>query len=170
MRRSFTQIVRKNITSEIKIMQTTQIIFEPKKKIKMQEESEHLAEVKNLSSTDKGEWLEVKTKEAMEAEGFTVTIIKAQRWDKNKREMQIIGDNGVDGITRIRINEYQYNGIIQCKYYAATTRISTDVIAQIDNNLDHWKMERSFGILVMLTKGSLNQRAIKLLKMREIQL
>ena len=55
MRRSFTQIIRRNITSEIKIIQTTQIIFEPKKKIKMQEESEHLAEVKNLSSTDKGE-------------------------------------------------------------------------------------------------------------------
>ena len=130
----------------------------------MQEESEHLAEVKNLSSTDKGEWLEVKIKEAMEAEGFTVTITKVQRWNKNKREMQIIGENGVDGITRIRINEHQYNGIIQCKCYAATTRISTDVIAQIDNNLDHWKMERSFGILVMLTKGSLNQRAINAIK------
>ena len=38
------------------------------------------------------------------------------------------------------------------------------MIAQIDNNLDHWKMERSFGILVMLTKGSLNQRAINAIK------
>ena len=43
----------------------------------MQKESKYLAEVKNLSSTDKGEWLEVKTKEAMKAEGFTVTITKA---------------------------------------------------------------------------------------------
>ena len=72
--------------------------------------------------------------------------------------MQILGDNGIDGITRKKIGKDQYNGIIQCKYYAPTLQISTDVIAQIDNNIDHWKTEKSFGLLVVLTKESLNHR------------
>ena len=73
--------------------------------------------------------------------------------------MQILGDNGIDGITRKKIGKDQYNRIIQCKCYAPTSQISTDVIAQIDNNIDHWKTEKSFGLLVVLTKESLNHRA-----------
>src|SRR6266496_721089 len=74
------------------------------------------------------------------------------------KKNQIMSENGIDAITRRRIGQHQYNGIVQCKYYASTSTILTEVIAQIDNNIDHWKQERSFGLLVVLTKDSLNQR------------
>ena len=91
---------------------------------------------------------------------FTTTITQAQCWDDENKQMKIIGDNGIDGITRRKIGQNSYNGIIQCKCYAPTTVISTDVIAQIDNNLDHWKSEKSFGLLVLLTKASLGAQAV----------
>src|SRR6266536_5250364 len=65
----------------------------------------------------------------------------------------------METLTRRKIGQYHYKEIVQCKCYASTSTISTEVIAQIDNNIDHWKQERSFGLLVVLTKDSLNQRA-----------
>src|SRR6266496_4359521 len=62
-------------------------------------------------------------------------------------------------LTRRKIGQYQYNKIVQCECYVSTSTISTEVIVQVDNNIDYWKQERSFGLLVVLTKDSLNQRA-----------
>ena len=125
----------------------------------MSEEIITQEELKKLTPIKKGELLELKTKEELEKQGFVITISRAQRWDEDSKRMQILGDNGIDALTRRKIGQYQYNGIVQCKCYASTSTISTEVIAQIDNNIDHWKQERSFGLLVVLTKDSLNQRA-----------
>ena len=164
MKRKYTYKKENNITEEITIVYKVQIIFKPKKKIKMELEDPKSSEFKNLSGAKKGELLEASTKAEMEKFGYTVTITKAQRWDDKNKQMQIIGDNGIDGIFRKKIEKDQYNGLIQCKYYAPTSNISTDVIAQLDNNIDHWKMEKSVGLLVVLTKESIIPRAINAMK------
>ena len=137
MKRKYTYKEENNITEEISIVYKVQIIFKPKKKIKMELEDPKSSEFKNLSGAKKGELLEVSTKAEMEKFGYTVTITKAQRWDDKNKQMQIIGDNGIDGIFRKKIEKDQFNGLIQCKCYAPTSNISTDVIAQLDNNINH---------------------------------
>ena len=159
MKRKYIYREEKSISEEILITHQIQIIFNPKKKIKMELEDYTSPEFKKLTPARKGELLEVRTKAEMEKCGFTVTITKAQRWDDKNKQVEILGDNGIDGIARKKIGKDQYNGIIQCKCYAPTSTISTDVIAQIDNNIDHWKTEKSFGLLVVLTKESINNRA-----------
>jgi len=159
MKRKYTYIEERNITEEIMIVHQFQIIFTPKKKIKMDLIDFLTPEFKKMSPAKKGELLEVKTKAEMKKCGFTITITKVQRWDDHNKQVEILGDNGIDGIVRKKIEKDQYNGILQCKCYAPTSTISTDVIAQLDNNIDHWKTEKSFGLLVVLTKDSINNRA-----------
>jgi hypothetical protein len=159
MKRKYTYIEENKLTEEVTIIRQFQIIFNPKKKIKMDLIDYSSTEFKKMSPAKKGELLEVKTKAELERYGFTVTITKAQRWDDQNKQVEILGDNGIDGIVRKKIEKDQYNGIIQCKCYAPTSNISTDVIAQLDNNIDHWKTEKSFGLLVVLTKDSINNRA-----------
>ena len=159
MKRVFTLKSKHFITNQIYIKQRFQVIYRSMNNLTMGENIIDPSKLKELSAVKRGELLEVKTKEELEDQGFTTTITKAQRWDEERKQVQIIGDNGIDGITRKKIGQYSYNGIIQCKCYAPTSTISTDVIAQIDNNLDHWKQERSFGLLVVLTKESLCKRA-----------
>ncbi len=59
--------------------------------------------MKKLTPIKKGELLEIKTKEELEKQGFVTTISKAQRWDENSKRMQILGDNGIDVLTRRKI-------------------------------------------------------------------
>ncbi len=159
MNRVFTLKTKTFLTRNLYIKLKCRIIFKYKNNQIMSEEIITQEELKKLTPIKKGELLELKTKEELEKQGFVTTISKAQRWDEDSKRMQILGDNGIDALTRRKIGQYHYNGIVQCKCYASTSTISTEVIAQIDNNIDHWKQERSFGLLVVLTKDSLNQRA-----------
>src|SRR6266542_1770531 len=159
MNRVFTLKTKTFLTRNLYIKSKCQTTFKYKNNQIMSEEIIIQEELKKLTPIKKGELLELKTKEELEKQGFVTTISKAQRWDEDSKKMQILGDNGIDAITRRKIGQYHYNGIVQCKCYASTSTISTEVIAQIDNNIDHWKQERSFGLLVVLTKDSLNQKA-----------
>ena len=79
MKKKYIYTEENNITEEITIIRQVQIIFRPKKKIKMELENYNSSEFKKLSSTKKGELLEVTMKAEMEKCGFTITIIKAHR-------------------------------------------------------------------------------------------
>src|SRR6266542_314336 len=119
MNRVFTLKTKTFLTRNLYIKLKCQITFKYKNNQIMSEEIITQEELKKLTPIKKGELLEIKTKEELEKQGFVTTISKAQRWDKDSKRMQILGDNGID----------------------------------------HWKQERSFGLLVVLTKDSLNQRA-----------
>jgi hypothetical protein len=169
MKRKFSTITEKQITSEILIRTKQSIIYSPQKRLKMEEQQIVPKNLNKLSASQKGDWLEKETKKQLEKHGFSVTVTQSQYWEKDETNPKgfkkvIIGDNGIDGIARIRIEEKNYNCIIQCKCYAPTSSISTNVIAQLDNNIDHWKQERSFGLLVVLSKESVNGRAINAIK------
>ena len=121
---------------------------------------------KNLNkwtTIQKGEWLEEETKVQLEKLGFNTTITKSYSWtkDKNalKRKFKILGDNGIDGYARRKIESEEYKCIIQCKCYGKKTQISTDVIAHIESNIAHLESRNTFGLLVMLHEESMNNRA-----------
>src|SRR5579859_3376305 len=105
MKRKYIYKEERNISEEIIIIRQVQIIFKPKKKIKMELEDYKSSEFKNLLPAKKEELLEIIIKAEMEKCGFTVTITKAQRWDDKNKQMQILGDNGIDGITRKKIGK-----------------------------------------------------------------
>ena len=139
MKRKYKYKQKFQLSEEITVTKQIKIMYKPKRKIMKEEESKIIneEELKQLTPIQKGTLLETKTKEIIEANGFTVTITKAHNWEDGK--LKILGDNGIDGIFRKKIQGTNYNRIIQYKCYASTSTISTNVVIQLDYNINFWK-------------------------------
>ena len=163
MKRTYEEHIEHIVSEEITIELITKITYKPRKKLRM--DKEIIPEgFDKWNSLKKGEWLEDETKNQLEQLGFTTTITKSYTWTKNEEQefprRKILGDNGIDGIARKKINGEIYQCIVQCKCYKKTTPISTDVIQHLDNNVSQWKTPGMFGLLVVKHKESLNKRAM----------
>ena len=103
MNRVFTLKTKIFLTRNFYVKSKCQITFKFKNNQIMSKEIITQEELKKLTPIKKGELLEIKTKEELEKQGFVTTISKAQRWDENSKRMQILGDNGIDVLTRRKI-------------------------------------------------------------------
>ena len=125
---------------------------------------------RNLNSwtpIKKGEWLEEETKKQLDKLGFNTTITKSHTWKEDgdaTKKLKIIGDNGIDGYARTKIGTKEYRCIIQCKCYGRKSQISTDVIAQLENNVIHMGSKNTFGLLVVLNLETINERIYNAIK------
>src|SRR6266496_1973069 len=113
MNRIFTLKIKPFLTRNLYIKSKCQIILKYENNQIMSKEIITQEGLKKLTPIKKGELLELKTKEELEKQGFVTTISRAQRWDEDGKRMQILGDNGIDALTRRKIGQHQYNGIVQ---------------------------------------------------------
>jgi hypothetical protein len=175
MKRTYLTYTQQNINPELEIEQIIRITYRPIKRIKMNEKSSNKLKAilpsnfSQMTAPKKGQWLEEEIQRRMSKLEFNITITKSTTWEKNPEKpheyvQKIIGDNGIDGIARRRIEGEEYRCIIQAKCYAKTTTISTDVISHLENNVRHLEAGKAFGLLVVLHKESLNERAWSTIK------
>ena len=163
MKRIFQNYQRQKTNNEIIFERTTRIIYQPRKRIRMETNDEIIPRNLNIWTTiKKGEWLEEETKKQLDKLGFNTTITKSHTWMENgdaiNKQLKIIGDNGIDGFARKRIGSKEYKCIIQCKCYGKKSQITTDVIAQLENNVMHMDSKNTFGLLVVLNQETVTER------------
>jgi len=162
MKRIYEHYQKRKINEELIFKQTTKIIFKPRKRIKMENNEIIPRNLKSWTPIKKGEWLEEETKKQLDKLGFSTTITKSHTWiedeDTYNKRIKIIGDNGIDGYARKKIGLIEYKCIIQCKCYGRKSQISTDVIAQLENNVIHMNSKNAIGLLVVLNLETINER------------
>jgi len=112
-------------------------------------------QLSQMNRYEKGEAMEEQIKDQLESYGFTVT--KTQSTAKNGR---IIGDNGIDHLAQIRINDKLIKIVIQSKNWKHETTGS--VIRDLQGVLSNQYPER-IGLIV-LNNGGIQKRAENLAK------
>jgi Restriction endonuclease len=104
---------------------------------------------------EKGEAMEEHIKDQLEEYGFTVT--KTQSTAKNGR---IIGDNGVDHLAQIRINDQLIRMVIQSKNWKG--KISGNIVRDLQGTLTNQYPDR-IGIII-INQGGVEIRAQNIAK------
>jgi len=123
----------------------------PRSEDKYDKQAEELSQ---MNKWKKGEKQEEYIKDQLETYGFIVT--KTQ----SKIDQRIIGDNGIDHLFQIKINNQIIRGIIQSKCWK--NEIDGGVIRDLQGVLANQYPNR-IGILV-INNGGINQRAKNLVK------
>ncbi len=162
MKRIYEYHQKRKINEELIFKQTMKIIFKPRKRIKMEDNEIIPRNLKLWTSIKKGEWLEEETKKQLDKLEFSTMITKSYTWmedeDAYNKRIKIIRDNGIDGYIRKKIGLIEYKCIIQYKCYEKKSQISTDVIAQLENNVIHMNSKNAIGLLVVLNLETVNKR------------